>query len=195
VNALITLNTVLPGALTTAEIDATMTYAEAEKALATRGGLCLGLAGCALRRATPLPAHVGIVAAYLSWLQDSGRKSSTFGLRAIAIGYRHKIAGHEPPTNREGVRAVLRGIRRTIGSARQGKVPATADLIGQMVALCPDNMCRSFRQNGQASKSFARDGAFQHRSRHVAIIEQHMTGIYKDHHKSLDTLHGYVRRG
>jgi hypothetical protein len=31
----------------------------------------------------------------------------------------------------------LRGIRRTIGTARAGKAPATADLIGQMVALCP----------------------------------------------------------
>jgi hypothetical protein len=27
-----------------------------------------------------------------------------------------------------------------------------------------------------------------------AIIQQHMAGIYKDHHKSLDTLRGYVRR-
>ena len=35
---------------------------------------------------------------------------------------------------------MLRGIRRTIGSAKQGKAPATADLIGQMVALCPDSM-------------------------------------------------------
>jgi integrase len=50
------------------------------------------------------------------------------------------MAGHEPPTSSEGVRAVLRGIRRTIGSAKQGKAPATADLIGQMVALCPDSM-------------------------------------------------------
>ena len=33
---LIPLGTALPGALTTAEIDATMAYAEAEKALATR---------------------------------------------------------------------------------------------------------------------------------------------------------------
>ena len=33
-----------------------------------------------------------------------------------------------------------RGVRRTIGTARAGKAPATADLIGQMLALCPDNM-------------------------------------------------------
>jgi len=35
-NALITLDALAPGALTTAEIDATMRFAEAEKALATR---------------------------------------------------------------------------------------------------------------------------------------------------------------
>ena len=50
------------------------------------------------------------------------------------------MAGHEPPTNSEGVKASLRGIRRTIGTARAGKAPATADLIGQMLALCPDTM-------------------------------------------------------
>ena len=131
-------------ALTAAEIDATMAYAEAEKALATRAAYASDwrdfAAWCALRGATALPAHQGIVAAYLSWLADSGRRASTIGRRAAAIGYHHKIAGHEPPTGSEGVKAVLRGIRRTIGAAKQGKAPATADLIGQMVALCPDNM-------------------------------------------------------
>jgi hypothetical protein len=31
----------------------------------------------------------------------------------------------EPPTNSESVKAVLRGIRRTIGSAKVDKAPAT----------------------------------------------------------------------
>jgi site-specific recombinase XerD len=141
---LIPIDAVPPGALTTAEIDATMAYAEAEKALATRAAYASDwhdfAAWCALRGATALPAHAGIVAAYLSGLADSGRKSSTIGRRAAAIGYHHKIAGHEPPTGSEGVKAVLRGIRRTIGAARQGKAPATHDVIGQMVALCPDSM-------------------------------------------------------
>ena len=75
-------------------------------------------------------------AAYLSSLADSGRKASTIGRRAAAIGYHHKMADHEPPTGSEAVKAVLRGIRRTIGSAKQGKAPATADLIGQM-AISP----------------------------------------------------------
>jgi integrase len=38
------------------------------------------------------------------------------------------------------LKVVLRGIRRTIGTARAGKAPATADVLMQMVALCPDNM-------------------------------------------------------
>ena len=78
-------------------------------------------AWCVSRGATALPAHQGIVAAYLSSLADSGRKASTIGRRAAAIGYHHKIAGHEPPTNNEGVKATLRGIRRTIGTARAGR--------------------------------------------------------------------------
>ena len=83
---LIPLDLALPGALTTAEIDATMAYAGAEKALATRRAYQSDwvdfAAWCLSRGATPLPAHVGIVAAYLSSLADSGRKASTIGRRA-----------------------------------------------------------------------------------------------------------------
>ena len=89
-----------------------MGYAEAEKALATREAYasdwCDFAAWCALRGATALPAHQGIVAAYLSGLADSGRKASTIGRRAAAIGYHHKMARHEPPTSSKGVWAVLR---------------------------------------------------------------------------------------
>ena len=56
------------------------------------------------------------------------------------------------------MKAVLRGIRRTIGSAKQGKAPATADLIGQMIALCPDSMIGK-RDRGLLCLGFA--GAFR----------------------------------
>ena len=114
---------------------------------------------------TALPAHVGIVAAYLSGLAQQGRKASTIGRRAAAIGYHHKMAGHEPPTNQEGVRAVLRGIRRTIGSARQGKAPATADVLKQMLALCPDTLAGK-RDRALLALGFA--GAFR-RSELIAL--------------------------
>jgi site-specific recombinase XerD len=166
---LIPLGPALPGALTTAEIDATMAYAEAEKALATRAAYASDWRDfsvwCLARGATALPAHVGIVAAYLSGLADSGRKSSTIGRRAAAIGYRHKQAGFEAPTNLEGVKAVLRGIRRTIGSARVGKAPATADLMRQMLDCCDDSL-RGKRDRALLCLGFA--GAFR-RSELVAL--------------------------
>ena len=85
-NSLTLIEPIPPGAFTTAEIDATMAYAAAEKAAATRAAYESDwrdfTAWCAARGATPLPAHVGIVAAYLSWLAESGRKSSTIGRRA-----------------------------------------------------------------------------------------------------------------
>ena len=68
------------------------------------------------------------------------------------------MGGHEPPTNQEGVKAVLRGIRRTIGAAKQGKAPATADLIGQMLALCPDSM---IGKRDRALLAFGSAGAFR----------------------------------
>ena len=64
------LDPALPGSLTVAEIDATMAYVEAEKAEATRRAYASDWADfdawCAARGASPLSAHVGIVAAYLS---------------------------------------------------------------------------------------------------------------------------------
>jgi len=87
---------------------------------------------------------------------------------AAAIAHRHKLAGHEPPTNQEGVKAVLRGIRRTPGTAKHGKAPATADVLTQMVALCPDNLLGK-RDRALLALGFA--GAFR-RSEPVAALAE-----------------------
>jgi hypothetical protein len=50
------------------------------------------------------------------------------------------MAGHEPPTNQEGVRSVLRGNRRTIGTVPDRKTPATADLVMEMLKHCPPTL-------------------------------------------------------
>jgi site-specific recombinase XerD len=146
------------GALTVAEIDATMAYAEAEKAESTRRAYesdwCDFAAWCAARGASPLPAHVGIVAAYLSDLADGGRKSSTIGRRAAAIAHRYKLAGHEPPTSAEAVRAVLRGIRRTIGAAPE-KQAATADVLTTMLGCVPTGTLKGKRDRALLSLGFA----------------------------------------
>jgi hypothetical protein len=56
------------------------------------------------------------------------------------------------------VRAVLRGIRRTIGAAREGKAPATVDVLKQMLALCPDTLIGA-RDRALLALGFA--GAFR----------------------------------
>jgi hypothetical protein len=87
-------------------------------------------AWCASRGATALPAHVGIVAAYLSGLADNSCKSSTIRRKAVAIVYRHKLAGH-------GLRVL---IRRSRGDQEgqgaevtvlRGYLPARATLKGR----------------------------------------------------------------
>jgi integrase len=145
VHDLIPIGALPPGALTVAEIDATMAYAEAEKAASTRRAYASDwhdfAAWCHARAATPLPAHQGIVAAYLSHLADTGRKASTIGRKCAAIADRHRLAGVDPlPTASEGVRAVLRGIRRTIGTARTAKAAATASIVRQMLDASGDRL-------------------------------------------------------
>ena len=147
---LIPLDPALPalGALTTAEIDATMAYAEPEKAMATREAYASDWCetsplGAPPGAPQPLQAHVGTVAGYISSLAESGRKASTIA----AAPPRSATTTRSPATNcrpravnQEGVKAVLRGIRRTIGAAKQGNAPATADVLTSMLALCPDTL-------------------------------------------------------
>jgi site-specific recombinase XerD len=183
----ITLETISPGALSTAEIDATMAYAEAEKAAATRTAYASDwrdfAAWCAARAATPLPAHAGIVAAYFSHLAQSGLRASSIGRKAAAISHCHKLAGYLPPTSQEGVRAVLRGIRRTIGAARAGKAPATADILTAMLRLCPPTLAGS-RDRALLALGFA--GAFR-RSELVALEVADLT-------EAPDGLRVWIRR-
>jgi site-specific recombinase XerD len=125
------------GAIPEDEIERTLGYAENEKAIASRRAYATDwrqfALWCEARTVVPLGCAPGVVAAYLSDLAHQGRKASTIGRKAAAIGYHHKIAGLEPPTGFEGVKAVMRGIRRTIGTARTQKTPATADVIAAML--------------------------------------------------------------
>lgn len=92
---------------------------------------------CACHTHTPLPAAPLVVAQYLAQLADAGLKASTIVRRAAAIRAAHKAAGHEPPTNSEGVRATLRGIRRTRGVRPERKKPATASALSRMIEAQP----------------------------------------------------------
>jgi integrase len=92
-------------------------------------------------RGGSLPGSPAMVCGYITTLAHGGLKASTLGRRIAAIAHAHSQHGHKPPpTADETVRVVMKGIRRTIGTARAGKAPATADLLMQMLALCPDSM-------------------------------------------------------
>ena len=91
-----------------------MAYAEAEKALATRAAYASDWPR--LRRLVRLQGRHSPASAPgrhrrrlpLLARRRSGRKASTIGRRRAAITHRHKLAGHEPPTGSEVVKAVLR---------------------------------------------------------------------------------------
>ncbi|KAA2237691.1 site-specific integrase [Salinarimonas soli] len=119
-------------------------YARADKSDATRRAYLSDFRDfsiwCAAAGAMAFPAGIETVAAYLASLADRGLKASTITRRAAAIGYAHRIAGHEPPTNAEPVKAVLRGIRRRIGVAVERKAPATAATVTTMLKRIPDTL-------------------------------------------------------
>ena len=74
-------------------------------------------AWCAHRDIQPLPASPQAVAAFIAAEAQAGRRAATITRRLAAIRYAHRLAGHEPPTNAEAVKATMRGIRRSIGTA------------------------------------------------------------------------------
>jgi integrase len=156
-------------ALSAADVAQVLHYAEAASAANTRVAYDADwrafVAWCAERDATPLPCPPGLLCAYLSSLAKTGLRPSTIGRRASGIGHVHRQHGCEPPTNAEAVKAVLRGIRRALGKARQTKTPATHDLISKMMAACPASLI-GIRDRALLALGFA--GAFR-RSELVAL--------------------------
>jgi site-specific recombinase XerD len=170
-NQIATIASVPAGAVTLLQddLDAAGVFLSAEKSDATqrayRSDFRIFQAYCDARGLLALPAAADTVMAFLSAEALGGAKASTLGRRVAAIRYAHKAAGHEPPTNRETVKAVMRGIRRTIGTAKVQKAPATADLLRQMLDACPDTI-RGKRDRALLALGFA--GAFR-RSELVAL--------------------------
>ena len=144
-------------------------YARAEKAAATRrayhSDFAIFQSWCEAKRVPALPAAPDVVAAFLAAETNRGVKVATISRRLAAIRYAHKLAGQEPPTNSEAVKATLRGIRRTAGSAPSRKAPATADKMRAMVAKIGTDL-KGLRDRALLLIGFA--GAFR-RSELVAL--------------------------
>jgi site-specific recombinase XerD len=94
---------------------------------------------CAAHYLTALPAEPMTVALYLADLASSGVSAATIQRRVSSISQAHQAAGHRPsPTSDFLVRQVMRGIRRTLGTApRNQKTPIAAGDLRRLVATCP----------------------------------------------------------
>jgi site-specific recombinase XerD len=134
-------------------------YARAEKSDATRKAYRSDFehftTWCNSRALAPLPASIETAAAYLAHLADSGLKASTITRRVAAITYAHRLAGLPPPTAAEPVKAVLRGIRRRIGTAVERKAPVTARAIAAMLKRIPKDTIAGKRDRALLLLGFA----------------------------------------
>jgi site-specific recombinase XerD len=143
VNALVVIDPApaLPATLIP-ELEIAADYARAEKAEGTRKGYASDMAlfrsWCAARHVDALPATPEVVAAYFGSLAESGLRPATISRRCSAIKYAHKLAGLDSPTDKECVKAVIRGIRRTLGAAPlYRKTPAVAEITRNMASAVP----------------------------------------------------------
>src|SRR3981081_447418 len=157
----------LPAALGP-DLAAAIDLAKAEKASSTRKAygtdFRLFKVYCDAKGVSALPASPETVAAYLA-TEAQNAKPSTIGRRVAAIRYAHKLGGLETPTDAEGVKATMRGIRRTFGGARIKKSPAVAAKMHRMVATGPKGLA-GLRDRALLLLGFA--GAFR-RSELVAL--------------------------
>jgi site-specific recombinase XerD len=162
------------------DLSTAIDLAKAEKAPATRRAYAsdfrLFEVYCDAKGINALPAAPETVASYIA-AEAQTAKPSTIGRRLAAIRYAHKLAGLETPTDAEAVKATMRGICRTFGSAKVKKAPAIAARVLSMVAAAPDQLS-DLRDHALLLIGFA--GAFR-RSELVALdvadIEETQTGL------------------
>ncbi len=160
-----------PTTLAATDIDLVqaLKFARAEKAPATRrayrSDFDLFRSWCEAKGLAGLPAQPETIAAFLAAEAGRGIKAATIGRRVAAIRYAHKLAGHEPPTNSEVVKATVRGIRRSIGAAKTRKAPLLAEVARAMAQAAPPSL-KGLRDRAMLLLGFA--GAFR-RSELVAL--------------------------
>jgi integrase len=88
----------------------------------------------------PLPATPATVASYLATLPDRGLKASTITRRVAAIAYAHSLSGYDNPCTAATVRAVVRGIKRKLGTRPTKKAPLTDALVAKAIKRAPPTL-------------------------------------------------------
>lgn len=119
-------------------------YARADMAAGTRRAYESDLrhfaAWCSRAAAAFVPSTPDAVAAYLAAIADEGVSASTIMRRVAAIAFAHRRLGLDNPAGAERVKQVVRGIRRTIGTAAKQKAPATVKFLRAMLKALPDSI-------------------------------------------------------
>ena len=117
-------------------------YAGHSKSAATIRAYAAGwrdfLAFCEPRGLSALPASDETVATYLADMADRGAKAATIARRLVVISQAHKAADLPSPTSSSLVSRTHAGIRRTLGTAQQGKAPALVDDLKRMLEALPN---------------------------------------------------------
>ncbi|MGO6724949.1 site-specific integrase [Rhizobium ruizarguesonis] len=127
---------------------------------------------CAARQRSHLPASPATVANFASSLASAGKKVPTIARKLAAVRFFHRGAGEENPTDNAGVAAILKGIRRTVGTAPTQKAPATVDVIHALLAHVDTKTLQGKRDRAILLLGFA--GAFR-RSELVSITVADLT--------------------
>jgi len=117
-----------------------------------------------------LPADPATLAAYFSAMADSGKKPSTIDRARAAIKMAHETAGAADPTSHKHVKLTLKGIRRTVGTAKAKKSPILATDVRAMAASFPAGLI-GVRDRALILVGFA--GAFR-RSEVAGIAVEHI---------------------
>ena len=143
--------------------------AHAEKSVSTRKAygtdFRLFRAWCDAKGVSSLPAAPETVAAYIA-AEAQTAKPSTIGRRVAAIRYAHKLAAHPLPTDAEGVKATMRGIRRTHGStvaAGRNSIESTmttpSESVPSNITIVSSSRNRVSHRAGRSPASSAAAGA------------------------------------
>jgi site-specific recombinase XerD len=156
------INPPAPLGLSREDIKRAFDFAQQDKAASTRASyrssFRLFEKFCRSRGVSSLPATPETVASFLAAEAEAGKKPATIGRRCSAIGYAHKLAGHESPTASEAVKATVRGIRRALGVAPRRMEPAVAEITRDMARAVPAGL-RGLRDRAMILVGFA--GAFR----------------------------------
>jgi len=138
--------TSLPAGLDIIDLDRIAAASEASRSPSTRRAYASALrrwtAWCAGRGVEPDAAGPEHVAAWIAELAAAGRSASTIQVALAALAADAHDAGIPDPTAHPGVRRVVAGLRRTVGTAprRQAHPVTTAEVRRIVVAIEGDGL-------------------------------------------------------